>query len=40
MLLLAPWAQVTCDYLFHVLPAAVRCKVAAEMARICLAALW
>jgi hypothetical protein len=27
--------QVTCVYLFHELPAAVRCKAAAEMARVC-----
>jgi hypothetical protein len=28
-------AQVTCVYLFHELPAAVRRKAAAEMARVC-----
>lgn len=29
------YAQVTCVYLFHELPAAVRRKAAAEMARVC-----
>jgi ubiquinone/menaquinone biosynthesis C-methylase UbiE len=28
-------SQVTCVYLFHELPAAVRRKAAAEMARVC-----